>query len=230
MGVFDGLKLPRVIYETESKLNGNIKVVEVGSTRKILVDNISQSISCNSPSINKLYWGQLVNSLKEKNPKVENVLILGLGGATLVHLISKSFPEAKIASVEYDPVMIDISKRYFDLDQVPNHRIIQDDAMKVVVEPEEFEIDPGSIDVLIVDILNGEVFPDLGKTGNFIAAIKRLVVSGGYIIFNRIYTEDHQDDVNNFIEYVESFLGETESEIVAGYTNSDNILIFGKVA
>jgi spermidine synthase len=229
MGVFDGLKIPRIIYETDSKLNGHIRVVEVGSTRKILVDNIAQSISCNSPSIAKLYWGQLADSLKKKTPDIKRVLILGLGGGTLVHLISKNFPNAEIVSVEYDPVMVDISKRYFDLDQVLNHRIIQDDAMKVVIEPEEYDIAPSSFDVLIVDILNGETFPDLGKTGNFIAAIKRLVTSGGYIIFNRIFTEDHQEDVHLFIEYVETFLGETESEIVAGYTNSDNILIFGKV-
>ncbi len=229
MGVFDGLKIPRVIYETESKLNGNIKVVEVGSTRKILVDNISQSISCNSPSINKLYWGQLVNSLKDKVPTPKNILALGLGGATLAHLISKTFPEVQIISVEYDPVMIDIAKKFFDLDQIPNHRIIQEDAMKVVIEPEEYELSTGSFDVLIVDILNGESYPELGKTGNFIAAVKRLVAPGGLVVFNRIYTEEHQEDVQLFIEYIESFLGETESEIVAGYTNSDNILIFGKV-
>ncbi|MFZ2664530.1 MAG: hypothetical protein WAX66_04165 [Patescibacteria group bacterium] len=229
MSIFSGLKIPIVIYETESKLNGNIKVVEVGNTRKILVDDISQSISCNSPSISKLYWGQLVNSLKEKSPEVKNVLILGLGGGTLVHLISRNFPEAKITSVEWDSVMLDIAKRFFDLDSIPNHRVILDDALKVAVEPEEYDIPPSSFDVLIVDISNGDSYPDLGKTGNFIAALKRLVTPGGLIVFNRIYTEGYQDDVNLFIEYVENFLGETESEIVAGYTNSDNILIFGRV-
>jgi len=229
MSVFDGLKIPRVIYETNSKLNGRIQVVEVGSTRKILVDDIAQSISRNSPSILKLYWGQLVESLKEKNPSMKRVLILGLGGGTLAHLISKNFPNVEIVSVEWDEVMIDVAKKYFDLDLIPNHRVIVDDALKVVIEPEEFDIALSSFDVLIVDILNGEEFPDLGKTGNFIAAIKRLVTSGGYIVFNRIYTEAHQEDVNLFIEHVEGFLGETESDIVAGYTNSDNILIYAKV-
>lgn len=229
MSIFEGLKMPRVIYEVESKYNGNVKVVEVGSTRKILVDDVSQSISCNSPSISKLYWGQLVDSLKEKSPDVKNVLILGLGGGTLVHLISKNFPEAKITSVEWDPVMVNIAKKYFNLDSVHEHRVIIDDALKVIVEPEEYNIPLGSFDVLIVDILNGSAYPDLGKTGNFIAALKKLVSPNGLIIFNRIYTEDYQDDVNLFIDYVESFLGETELEVVAGYTNSDNILIFGKV-
>lgn len=229
MGVFDGLKIPRVIYETDSKLNGRIRVVEVGNTRKILVDDIAQSISCNSPSISKLYWGQLVESLKKKTPDMKRILILGLGGGTLAHLISKNFPNVEIVSVEWDNVMLDVAKKYFDLDLIPNHRVIVDDAMKVVIEPEEFDISPSSFDVLIVDIVNGEMYPDLGKTGNFIAAIKRLVTPGGIIVFNRIYTEGHQDDVHLFIEYIEGFLGEIESEIVAGYTNSDNILIFGKV-
>lgn len=229
MSVFDGLKIPKIIYETDSKKNGHIRVIEVGSTRKILVNNIIQSLNPDCPSVTKLVWGQITDLLKEKKPYMKRVLILGVGGGTMQHLISRSFPEAEIVSVEWDQIMIDIAKKYFNLDAIPNHRIIIDNALKVVVAPEEFDITLGSFDVVIVDIFNGEEYPDLGKTGNFISAVKSLVTSGGLLVFNRIYTESHQEDVNLFVEEVEKFLGDTESEIVAGYTNSDNILIYGRV-
>jgi spermidine synthase len=229
MSVFDGLKMPKVIYETDSELNGHIRIVEVGSTRKLVVENTIQSISSNSPSCSKLYWGQLVDSLEKRMPEINNVLILGLGGGTVAHLLSKKFPGVQITSVEYDEIMVEMAKRFFDLDSIPNHKMIVDDALRVVVEPEENDMYPGCFDVLIVDILNGDNYPDLGRTGNFIAAAKRLVKKGGLLIFNRIYTKNYQEDSNIFKDGLYDYVEDIDTEIVAGYTNSDNILIFGRV-
>jgi len=229
MNIFEGLKMPRVIYNVESELNGRIRVVEVGSTRKIFVGNFIQSINPDSPSCSKLCWGQLVESLKKRVPEMDKVLILGMGGGTISHLISRNYPNTEIISVEYDEVMIDIAKKFFNIDSIPNHRIINDDALRVVIEPENYEISLGSLDVLIVDIFNGDKFPDLGKTGNFITAIKKLVKPGGFLVFNRIYKEEYQEDVKIFIENLGNYIKDIESEVVAGYTNSDNIIIFGRV-
>ncbi len=125
--------------------------------------------------------------------------------------------------------MIDIAKKFFNIDSIPNHKIINDDALRVVIEPENYGISLGSLDVLIVDIFNGDKFPDLGKTGNFITAIKKLVKPGGFLVFNRIYKEEYQEDVKIFIENLGNYIKDIESEVVAGYTNSDNIIIFGRV-
>lgn len=227
--IFGELSYPRVVFETQSKINGRIRIVEVGKTRKLLVGNFVESVNEFSPSCSKLYWGYLVDLVKEQSPDAKKVLVLGLGGGTIVSLLSKKFPEIQIVSVELDPIIVDIAKKYFHIDNVPNHRIINDDALRVVVEPEEFDLSPTSFDVLIVDIYLQDQYPDLGKTGNFLGAIKRLVVPGGLIVINRIYTVKHQEDVNNFIKQVEGFLSNVDSKIIAGYTNSDNILIYGRV-
>jgi len=229
MSVFDGLKMPKVIYETDSKLNGHIRIVDVGNTRKMVVGNTIQSINPDSPACPKLYWGQMSNSIKESFSEIQNILILGLGGGTLAHLLSKAYPDVDIVSVEYDEVMIQLAKEYFYVDRIPNHRIIHDDALRVVIEPEENEISPSSLDLLVVDVLNGDKYPDLGKTGNFVSAVKRLIRPGGHVVFNRIYTEFFQEEVNIFIDSLENYFTEVETEVVAGYTNSDNLLIFGKV-
>ena len=229
MSVFDGLKMPKVIYEVESKYNGRVRIVDVGSTRKMVVGNTIQSLNPDSPACPKLYWGQMADSIKERFPVIENILILGLGGGTLAHLISRKYPGIQITSVEYDETMIQMAKDYFNVGSIPNHKIIHDDVMRVVVEPEENGIVPSSFDALIVDVLNGDKYPDLGKTGNFLSAVKRLVKPGGFVAFSRIYTEDFQEEVNIFVDSLEGYFKEVETEIVAGYTNSDNVLIFGKV-
>jgi spermidine synthase len=228
MTIFDGLQPPKVLYEVDSKYNGHIKVIQVGETRKIKVDRIDQSLSPNSPSCTRLVWGKTVDVLKENEPGLKNIMILGLGGGTMAHLISRAYPGVKITSVEIDPVMIDIAKNYFDVDKIPEHRIINEDALRVVIEPDKFGLEEYGFQAVIVDIFVGEKYPDLGKSGNFIAAVKRMVMSGGLIIFNRIYVESHQDDVNLFIDYVSDFLKDVKCLVVAGYTNSDNVLIFGR--
>lgn len=229
MSVFQGLIIPKLIYETESKINGKIEVFEVGKTRKIVVANTTQSLSWDSPSVPSRVWGRAVDILKENEPGLTNVLVFGLGGGTMQHLISKAFKDIYIVSVEIDAVMIDIAKKYFDIDTIPNHKIINEDACRVLIEPTKYGLSEGTFKAAVIDIYCGERFPDLGKSGNFIAGLKKMIVPGGLIVFNRIYVEEHQDDVNAFIDFLDSYLYDIKSLVIAGVTNSDNVLIFGRV-
>ena len=229
MSVFSGIQLPKTIYTTESKYNGKIEVMEIGKTRKIKVDKATQSLNWDSPSAENLVWGKIVKTLKEEEPLLSSVLILGLGGGTIQHLISHIYPGIRIVSIEIDQVMEDIAKNYFDIGSIPNHQIIIEDACRVIVEPETYGLNVASFGAVIVDIYCGEKYPELGKSGNFISALKKMTVPGGLIIFNRMYHEPHQDDVNIFTETVSEFLADVKQLIVAGYTNSDNILIYGRV-
>ncbi|KKU30415.1 MAG: hypothetical protein UX44_C0023G0007 [candidate division WWE3 bacterium GW2011_GWA1_46_21] len=230
MSVFDGVALPKTIYEVDSKYNGKISVIQVGKTRKLSVDNTVQSINWDSPSAGKTCWGDMVELLKLEVTDMASVMVLGLGGGTVAHLISKAFPQAIIVSVEIDPAMVDIANRFFGVDKIPNHRVIVDDACRVVVDPDEFELKESTFDALIVDIFCGQTYPDLGDSGNFVSRAVKLVKSGGLVIFNRIYLEEHQDEVNSFIEFIGNYIPNIQTRVVAGKTNSDNILIYGKVS
>lgn len=229
MSVFAGIQLPKIIYETQTKYNGKIEILEIGKTRKLRVDKATQSLNWDAPSAEKLVWGKVVQVLKEEEPKLSSVLILGLGGGTMQHLISRGFPGVKIVSVDIDPVMAEIAKKYFNVESIPNHQIIIDDACRVIVEPETYGLHVASFGAIVVDIYCGEKYPELGKSGNFISALKKMTVPGGLILFNRMYHEPHQDDVNIFMETISDFLIDVKSLIVAGHTNSDNILIYGRV-
>lgn len=228
MNIFTGIQSPKVLFETDSKYNGHIKVVEFGNTLKIKVDNIDQSLNPDSPSCSRLYWGKVIDVLKENMPEMKNILILGLGGGTIPHLIQRNFPNTKMIAVEIDQVMVDIATQYFGVGQIPNLQVVVEDAMRVVVEPDKYGITEHSLDAILVDIYVGQKYPDLGKSGNFVSALKKLMNPHGLLIFNRIYVDDHQDDVNIFIDYLENQLSNVKCTVVAGYTNSDNILIYGR--
>ena len=226
---FQGLMMPKVLYSAQSELNGQIDVIQVGKTRKIKVGGVEQSLNWDAASASRLVWGRAVDVLEQNEPQLKNILVLGLGGATVQHLLAKTFPGAQIVSVDIDPVMKDVAQKYFNLDGIPNHRVIIADACRVIVEPENFDLAKKSFQAAYVDIYVGSAFPELGKSGNFLAAVKEMVIPGGLVIINRIYTNEHQDEVNVFIDFVEGFLHDVQTLVVAGYTNSDNVLIYGHV-
>jgi spermidine synthase len=229
MSVFDGIKLPKTIYEVDSEFNGKISVVEVGSTRKLYVDGMTQSVNWDSPNADRQVWGRLVENLREQAPDLAKVMVLGLGGGSMQHLMTKKFPGIHITSVEIDKAMVDVAKKYFSLDEIADHRIIVADALKVIAVPEEFGISPQSFQAVVVDIYCGQKYPDLGSSGNFFAGVKNLVIPGGLVVFNRIYLEHHQEQVNLFIDSLEVFFSSVKSVIIAGRTNSDNVIVFCRV-
>jgi len=226
--IFSGLQLPRVIYETESEINGKIMVIDVGETRKLSVGGFIQSVNPDSPSISRTVWGRVIDIMKENEPGLRSVMILGLGGGTMAHLISRAFPGISITSVELDSVVFEVAKKFFAVESIRNHKIIVNDALRVVASPEEFGIGKHSLGCIIVDIYCGEEYPNLGTTGSFFDGIKNVVAPGGFVVFSRIYLGIHQDDVNRFIQIVETHFLDVQSLIIAGKTNSDNVLIYGR--
>ena len=226
--VFHDLKLPKVLLETGSPHNKKIILVEAGKTRKVLVEGTIQSVNWDSPIVEKKFWGHIVPILKEYQPTLSNVLMLGLGGGTMQHLISHAFPEINITTVEIDKVMVDLATEYFDLAKIPNHTIIIDDAFRFVAEPDKRGFSDHSFQAAVVDLACGETYSDLNKSGTFITSLKNLVVPEGLIIFNRMYLEHHQESVNEFIKVASEYLADVKTEIIAGATNSDNILIYGR--
>ncbi len=228
MSVFDGITLPNVVYKAKSKYNDSIEVVDHAGTRKLVVNHHTQSINADSPLAEKMVWGRTVKLLKEEEPDLQTILVLGMGGGTMQHMLAKEFSGVVIVSVDIDDVIVEIAKKFFSVSSIPNHFIIADDACRVIIEPDKFNLKHNSFQVVVVDIFIGDEYPDLGKSGNFLAHIAKMVVQGGLVIVNRVYLEDHQEDVHNFIDSLEFYLKDIKTIIVPGKTNSDNMLIYGR--
>ncbi|MBI4091443.1 methyltransferase domain-containing protein [candidate division WWE3 bacterium] len=230
MNVFNNIAPPTVVYETQSKMNGKLQVVDRGKTRKLIAEGVVQSVNPDSPLAEKMYWGKVVEVIAENlGDSLNRVILFGLGGGTIPQLLSKRYPSVSIVSVEIDKEMVEISRKYFGLESLANLRIIIDDACRVATSPEEYGLYPNEFDAIIVNIFLGEVYPELGNSGSFFAGIKKFLRPGGLAVFNRIYLKHHQDDVNNFIENVSDYFSEVKSLVVAGKTNSDNVIIYGFV-
>ena len=106
--------------------------------------------------------------------------------------------------------------------------LIVADAFGVLSDPQNYNLSEKSFDVVIIDIYHGEKFPDLGKSGAFFANLKKLVKPDGLVVFNRIYLEHHQVEVDEFADLLRQFFTDVKKLLVAGRSNSDNILIYGR--
>lgn len=193
----------KILEETRSKYNGNIRVVKsLGLGTYIQANGLTQS-----GGIVETFWKQTLRkvktiTLRDKKLEVKNVLILGLGGGTLVNLIHKSWPTVIITGVDIDPLIVDLGIKYLKLDT---------DKVKIVIGdvsnlPNLPNFPNRKFDLIIVDLYNGDQFPKQFETDKFIQLVRCHLASNGIIIFNRLYYKDKIELAEKFgIELKKNF-------------------------
>lgn len=102
--------------------------------------------------INGAIWDLLLLPGFLLNTPPKNILLLGLGGGTLVHLIRRFFPDAHMTCVELDKQHISIAKKWFKLPK-KNVTLIEGDAYEFMRTTKD------SFDWIVDDVfqhINGE--------------------------------------------------------------------------
>ena len=142
----------KVLEERESEFNGHIKVSRsLGFGTYIQAGGLTQS-----GGIVGVIWKPTIRKIKNLKFTINNCLILGLGGGTVAKYVRLLWPEAKIKGIDVDPVMIELGKKYLGLDEINAEIIIQDAY--------DFS---GKADLIIVDLYNGDKFPEKFETPEF---------------------------------------------------------------
>jgi spermidine synthase len=158
-----------------------------------------------SGGIVETIWKQTLKKVKTKNENVKSVLILGLGGGTVAKLIRKNWPDAKITGVDVDPMMVELGKKYLDLDD-QNVEIIIADALYFLTHHSSLK----SYDLIIVDLYNGDKFPDKFTKNNYIHLVRHGLTRGGLAVFNRLYFKDRKEEAIAFGEKLKKVFGTVE--------------------
>lgn len=135
-------------------------------------------------------YGKLQNILKqglayigfEKIRKCQKVLILGLGAGGVLELLREHIHYANyIDSVELDPLMLELGKTYFKLNQYQDkHKIHQMDAFEYVLSCKN------TYDLIIIDIFQDYHMPGFLFADYFQAPLLKLLNQDGFILFNTI--------------------------------------------
>jgi len=192
----------KILEETGSKYNGNLKVVRTwGMGTYIQADGLTQS-----GGIVESIWRSTLKKIQSSKFKVQSCLILGLGGGTVAKLIRKNWKEAKITGIDIDPVMVELGKKYLEFDD-KKVKIIIADAFNF---NRQSAISNQHFDLIVVDLYNGDKFPQKFATENYIHLVRHGLARSGLAVFNRLYYKDKKMEAEKFGLKLQRVFGKVE--------------------
>ncbi len=201
---------PKTLAKINSPINGEISVIEQFGQRKIVIGGLTQS----GPMAEEV-WERGIKKLIKKNIHRDlnesNILILGLGGGSLVKLLTKYFPGAKITGVEIDPIMIDLGKKYLELLKFKNLKI------KIIDANEFSKKTKDKFDLIFVDSYIGDKVPETLQTEMFLNNLKKILKNKGMIVFNRLYYKNHIFEAKIFLDKLKKIFNDLDGENI--FTN-----------
>jgi len=209
------LDLPKIVFSGYSQISGEIKVVDVGDERRLSVGGYVQSVyplDGNWEKFSQRVWGFLRYATL-KNHHSKKILLLGLGGGTFLHLLADALPEAEIICLEIDEKIVEVAKKYFDLEKAKNVRWVIADAAKVVVEPSKY-LGEEKFDTVIVDIYLGGQLPAFSATEDFYFSVHELLEPDGKAIFNRIFPLTDEASRQQFLDKLSRYFTNLETAAV----------------
>jgi spermidine synthase len=169
-----------VLYRADSQYH-RITVTEADNVRHLRFDASNQSaIDLRDGFTSVIKYPNYLDLAIAAKPDAKKVLVLGLGGGAITKRWWRDYPDMTIDSVEIDPAVIDVARRYFGLPDHPRLRIVNQDARRFVQNSTE------TYDIVIVDAYYSDSLPAHLTTQEFLGEIKRRLAPDGVLAYNLI--------------------------------------------
>jgi predicted membrane-bound spermidine synthase len=112
--------------------------------------------------------------------EIRRILILGLGGGAIPSYLGRFLPDATIDTVELDPGVIDIAKKYFGMRETAKSRIYAGDGRVFLNRHNE------PYDLIVADAFTGSYIPFHLMTKEFYRLVRDRLAPHGVAAFNII--------------------------------------------
>ncbi|RZJ33782.1 MAG: methyltransferase domain-containing protein [Flavobacterium sp.] len=127
----------------------------------------------------------------EKVARMKEILVLGVAGGSVVKILAYEVKtNAKIIGVEIDPEVVTLADLYFQLNQIPNFKIITADAFEYLLKSQK------TFDLIIIDIFQDTMMPEFLFEDYFLDCIVKALDRGGYVLFNTMILNTAQERRN----------------------------------
>ncbi len=186
--------IPQTIQKVNSSYNGEIKVTLFCNRISIEAGGLMQSGKFLEET-----WEKALQKFEIRNSKLEipRILILGLGGGSVVHALNKKFPKARIVAVDIDRNIVELGRKYNNLSSVNNLKIVITDAQRFV----KSEIHKkNKFDMIFVDLYRGYEIPPQFQTVSFMQQLSQILLEDGIVIFNRLKTQMNNTEAKQFLD------------------------------
>jgi spermidine synthase len=109
---------------------------------------------------------------------VSRVLEIGFGGGRTSWYLHRSLPDTTITSVELDPAVLELAKKYFGIKEEPNFSVVNLDGRSFLKNSSD------KYDMILVDAYRGPFVPFHLLTKEFYTLIKEHLAEGGVVVQN----------------------------------------------
>lgn len=186
-----------------SKINGTLEVTYING--KKVLDTVNANYSYGS--LQKILE---IGLTKVDLHSVENLLILGMGGGSIIKSLRETFEYQKnIVAVEIDPAIIKLANEEFGIIPSEKLQVIEEDAINFVkTSKEKFQL-------IIIDLFIDLKVPPVFYEKEFCASVASLLQKKGFIIFNAGVNLDKKS--------------KTIDEIITNFGSDFEIRTFSKV-
>lgn len=142
-----------------------------------------------------------LNVIGKKNIKTcNNILVLGLGTGSVVETLVKDFDFKKdIIGIEKDPLIIDLTHQYYEIQHFSNLTIHQKDTFEFVLETKI------KYDLIIIDIFLDNQMPQFLFESFFQSRLLEILNTNKYILFNTfIFDQKNKERNKQYQNYFEN--------------------------
>jgi spermidine synthase len=149
-------------------------------------ESIQSGIDMREPD--RLYYGysEAMFLTHAVVPSVKRVLIVGLGGGSMLRFLRRHFPAVEIDAVEIDPEVIRMAERWFGVRSGTRTRIIEADGVEFITQSKE------RWDAIYMDVFwafdaeqtDASGIPKRFKTLEFLRALAPRLRPGGVVALN----------------------------------------------
>jgi spermidine synthase len=150
----------------------------------------------------------------------KDVLLVGLGGASLPKFVQKHWPDVHLDIVELDPDVVKVCQKFFKFEGTPNTRVFVTDGRLYLKRTEK------KYDVILLDAYAADHIPFHLTTLEFVRLVKERLKPGGLVASNL-----WEHAVNRFY-YAElrTFQETFPQTYIFAAGSSGNIIVFGAMS
>ncbi len=179
-----------ITKKVKSEFNGTLEITWYNGKKHLNTKNANYS------------YGSLQKILKFGLNKMDlskcnTVLVLGLGGGSVIKTLGKIIGHNKtIVGIDIDPVIVKIAKEEFKLSKINNLEIICDDAVNFMVK------NRSNFDLIIVDLFIDTKIPSPFFEIPFWENIVKACAKKGNILFNASLDTMNENEIINIASFL----------------------------
>jgi spermidine synthase len=109
---------------------------------------------------------------------VHSILEIGFGGGRTAWYLHRFLPDVQVTSVELDPTVLELAKKYFGIKEEPNFHVANRDGRLFLQESKDH------YDIILIDAYRGPFVPFHLLTKEFYQLVKDHLAEGGVVAQN----------------------------------------------